>query len=45
MELNFKITPDDPKYENGLAQMIMIGESIRQIWVKVRVDEVHGTIL
>ena len=37
MEYNFKITPEAPKYENGLAQMIMMGESIRQIWVNFTV--------
>ena len=33
-ELNLKITPDAPKNESGLTQMIMMGKSIRQIWVK-----------
>ena len=28
-----KITPDAPKNENGLTQMIKMGKSIRQIWV------------
>ena len=35
MELNFKITPAAPKNESGLVQLIMMGESIRQIWVNV----------
>ena len=30
-----KITPDAPKNESGLAQMIKMGKSIRQIWVNV----------
>ena len=30
-----KNTPNTPKNENGLIQMIMMGESIRQIWVKL----------
>ena len=29
-----KITPDAPKNESGLTQMIKMGKSIRQIWVK-----------
>ena len=29
-----KITPNTPKNESGLIRLIMIGESIRQIWVK-----------
>ena len=29
-----KITPDASKNESGLTQMIMMGKSIRQIWVK-----------
>ena len=28
------MTPDAPKNERGLTQMIMMGKSIRQIWVK-----------
>ena len=37
-----KITPKTPKNESGLIQLIMIGESIRQIWVKVRMyDDVN----
>ena len=28
-----KITPNTPKNESGLTQLIMMGESIRQIWV------------
>ena len=35
IEQKLKITPDAPKNERGLTQMIMIGESIRQIWVKM----------
>ena len=33
-EYFFKITPEAPQNENVLTQMIMTGESIRQIWVK-----------
>ena len=33
IEQNLKITPDAPKNESGLTQMIMMGKSIRQIWV------------
>ena len=33
---NLKITPDAPKNESGLAQMIKMGKSIRQIWVNVK---------
>ena len=29
-----KITPGVPNNESGLIQLIMMGESIRQIWVK-----------
>ena len=29
-----KILPEAPKNESGLTQMIMMGKSIRQIWVK-----------
>ena len=29
------MTPDAPRNESGLIQMIMIGKSIRQIWVNV----------
>ena len=29
-----KFTPDAPKNESGLTQMIMMGKSICQIWVK-----------
>ena len=32
---NLKIPPDAPKNECGLTQMILMGKSIRQIWVKV----------
>ena len=28
-----KITPNTPKHESGLIQLITMGESIRQIWV------------
>ena len=30
---NLLITPDAPKYESGLIQLIMMGKSNRQIWV------------
>ena len=39
-----KITPNTPKNESGLAQLKMMGESIRQIWVKnviVRIGVFH----
>ena len=35
IEINLKISPDAPKNESGLTQMIMMGKSIRQIWVKL----------
>ena len=35
MESNFKITHAAPKNESGLVQLIMIGEFIRQIWVRL----------
>ena len=34
MRQKFKITPNSPKNESGLTQLIRMGESIRQIWVK-----------
>ena len=33
MKSNFKITPEALKNESGLTQMILMGKSIRQIWV------------
>ena len=33
-EIKMIITPDDPKNEYGLIQMIRMGNSIRLIWVK-----------
>ena len=33
-KLNLKITPDTPKNDSRLTVMIMMGKSIRQIWVK-----------
>ena len=33
-----KILPEAPKNESGLTQMIMMGKSIRQIWVKTDDD-------
>ena len=33
IESSLKITRDAPKNENGLTQLIMMGESICQIWV------------
>ena len=33
-EIKIKITPNTPKNESGLIQLMMMGESIRQIWVK-----------
>ena len=33
-EKKIKITPNTPKNESGLTQLIMMGECIRQIWVK-----------
>ena len=32
--IKIKITPNTPKIESGLSQMIMMGKSILQIWVK-----------
>ena len=32
MDLKFKITPDSPKTDSGLTQMIIMGKSIRFIW-------------
>ena len=34
-----KITPDAPKTESGLIEMIMMGKSIRHIWVKHLIDK------
>ena len=36
MKQNFKITPAAPKNESRLAQLIMMGESIRHLWVNAR---------
>ena len=36
MVLKFKTTPDVPYNESGRTQMIMMGKSIRQIWVNKR---------
>ena len=36
-----KITPNTHKNQSGLIQLIMMGESIRQIWVKFEVNFVH----
>ena len=33
-EIKIQITPNIPKNESGLTQMITMGESIRHIWVK-----------
>ena len=33
MKFKNQSTPDAPKNESGLIQMIMMGKSIRQIWV------------
>ena len=40
LELNLKIAPDAPTCINGsgLIQMIMMGKSIHQIWVKKHTD-------
>ena len=35
-----KILPEARKNESGLTQMIMMGESVRQIWVKLK----HGQL-
>ena len=32
--IKLKISPNTPKNESGLIQLIMMGETIRQIWVK-----------
>ena len=38
-----KTAPNTPKNESGLTQMIIMGESIRQIWVKMPWNEMdHG---
>ena len=34
MNKNEKNTPDAPKNENGLIQMIRMGQSIHQLWGK-----------
>ena len=34
MRQKLKITPNTPKNETGLTQLIMMGKSIHQIWVK-----------
>ena len=34
LDKKIKITPNTPKNESGLPQMIMMGKSTRQIWVK-----------
>ena len=34
-EVKIKITPNTPKNKSGLIQLIMMGESILQIWVKI----------
>ena len=34
MGKEIKITPDAPKNENELTQMIMMGKSIHSIWIK-----------
>ena len=33
-KIKIKITPNTPKNESGLTELVMIGEFIRQIWVK-----------
>ena len=37
MRQKIKITPDAPKNESGLSQMVTMRESIRHIWVSVKV--------
>ena len=37
-EIKVKTTPNTPKNESGLTQLIMMGESIRQIWVKSEIS-------
>ena len=39
-----KITPDVPKTESGLTQMITMRKSIRQIWVNMFSDEVWDVL-
>ena len=43
MRLKIKLTPNTPKTDSGLTQMIMMGKSIRQIWVKGMDSESHKT--
>ena len=35
MRQKIKIAPNTPTNESGLIQLIMMGESIRQIWVNL----------
>ena len=41
-EIKIKITPNTPKNESGLTQLIMMGESIRQIWVNEPYSQRHA---
>ena len=45
MRENLKITPNTPKHESGFTQLIMMGKSIRQIWVKGTQDLSRNSIL
>ena len=38
---NEKSTPDNPKRQNGLVQLIRMGKSIRQMWVKRQQNPHH----
>ena len=40
-----KITPDTPQNESRLAQLIKLGKSIRQIWVKKTRDALYYRLL
>ena len=39
-----KILSEVPKNESGLTQMIMMGKSILQIWVKLRMFFVYSSV-
>ena len=41
MKKKLKITPDAPKNECGLVQMITMRKSIRQKWVKLEAENMR----
>ena len=45
MRQKLKITPNTPKNESGLTQLIKMGKSIRQIWVKIKRTDPDDTAL